>query len=377
MRILFLTKQQYMGKDLLRDRFGRFYEFPRVLALRGHVVLGVCLRYWADADATAASKQFLDHVEWQSYPLGWNWLGAFSRHFRRAKLIANDFAPEVVVGASDAMHAMIAASLAVKIDIPSVIDLYDDFESYGTARFPGVKKGLRYAISKATAISTVSTNLEAKVKDHYRAPGIVRTVSNAVCPEIFHPRDKMSARRELGLPEFGTLIGTAGTLSVARGTRILLQAFEMLSRENDQLKLVLAGPLARGLIIPTSEKIRYLGDLPHARVGQLFNALDVGVVSNRQNQFAENGFPQKFYEMVASRLPLVCADVGVMRTLLTARGECLYDPESAASLACAIEKQLNQPTYHGFSAPTWQDRGSDFHQLLEDALAISRRVRGK
>ena len=34
MRVLFLTKQQYMGKDLLRDRFGRFYEFPKTLAAR-------------------------------------------------------------------------------------------------------------------------------------------------------------------------------------------------------------------------------------------------------------------------------------------------------------------------------------------------------
>jgi len=31
MRVLFITKQQYMAKDLLADRFGRSYEIARVL----------------------------------------------------------------------------------------------------------------------------------------------------------------------------------------------------------------------------------------------------------------------------------------------------------------------------------------------------------
>ena len=32
MKILVLTKRQYMGKDLLDDRFGRFWEVPLELA---------------------------------------------------------------------------------------------------------------------------------------------------------------------------------------------------------------------------------------------------------------------------------------------------------------------------------------------------------
>ena len=72
MRILFLTKQQYMGKDLLRDRFGRFYEFPRVLARHGHHVRGVCLKYWNNGVDAVSQPQYLDDVEWQSFKLGWN-----------------------------------------------------------------------------------------------------------------------------------------------------------------------------------------------------------------------------------------------------------------------------------------------------------------
>jgi teichuronic acid biosynthesis glycosyltransferase TuaC len=40
MKILVLTKRQYMGKDLLDDRFGRFRELPLELARLGHEVIG-------------------------------------------------------------------------------------------------------------------------------------------------------------------------------------------------------------------------------------------------------------------------------------------------------------------------------------------------
>ena len=45
MKILVLTKRQYMGKDLLNDRFGRFRELPLELARLGHVIMGLATSY--------------------------------------------------------------------------------------------------------------------------------------------------------------------------------------------------------------------------------------------------------------------------------------------------------------------------------------------
>lgn len=375
MRVLFLTKQQYMGKDLLRDRFGRFYEVPKSLALRGHHVRGVCLKYWADGVEPPLSRRCLENVEWESFHLNWNWPAAITRYYRWLRNIAGELRPEVIVGASDAMHIMMAANLSRNMDAPLVVDLYDDFESYGTARFPGIKKGLQYAVAKASAVSTVSTNLEAKVKQKYRATGTIRTIPNAVCPEIFHPIDKSLARQKLGLSQNGVLIGTAGALSAARGINTLFNAFEKLSRNKNSLSLIVAGQLDQRLSIPASDKVRYLGELPHCDIGLLFNALDVGVICNRRTQFAEYCFPQKFYEMVACRLPMVAADVGVMPRLLARYEHSLYEPENADSLAKAIEIQLDRRIVVNGSIPTWRDCGEDFHQLLEEALKTSRAVK--
>jgi teichuronic acid biosynthesis glycosyltransferase TuaC len=368
MRVLFLTKQQYMGKDLLRDRFGRFYEFPRVLALHGHHVRGVCLKYWDDGVDSFAQPQHLDDVVWQSFKLGRNWPVSFFCHYRRLMKITSDFTPEIVVGASDAMHVILAASLAKKIEVPLVVDLYDDFDSYWATKLPGLRTGLKRGVLSASAISTVSSNLAAKVKNEYRARGIVHAITNAVCPEIFQPRDKMFARKKLGLPESELLVGTAGDLRVERGIRTLFQAFAKLSSERNNLRLILAGRLDWRTLIPTNGKVLYLGELPHRDVGHLFNALDVGVVSNRESQFAEFCFPQKFFEMIACQLPVVATNVGVMRQLFTGHQHCLCEPDCVNSLANAIEKQLDTPKVLDISVPTWEDRGRDFHQLLMEAV---------
>ena len=370
MRALFLTKQLYMGKDLLRDRFGRFYEIPEILAARGNQICGVCLKYWTLTDRFSILRQSVEGVEWQSFQLGWNWPVAIVRHIRRLKKIARKFEPDIIVGASDAAHIIMADYVATGLGLPLAVDLYDNFESYGATRLPGMKRGLRRVISNAAAISTVSDNLSQKVKTEYRAAGLVCTITNAVRPEIFHDRDKVAARRTLDLPESALLVGTAGALGSGRGTNILLSAFDRLSCRNSSLFLVLAGPLDGGFLIPKTDKVRYLGELSHCNVGNLFNALDVGVVCNLNNQFAEYCFPQKFYEMLACRLPVVAADVGAMRALL-APYDCLYDPESPDSLARAVEGQLAARRIPELVVPSWKDRGADFQRLLEQALSTA------
>ena len=47
-----------------------------------------------------------------------------------------------------------------------------------------------------------------------------------MAPEIFYAGDKITARRALGLPETGPLIGSAGALTRNRDIAILYRAFE-------------------------------------------------------------------------------------------------------------------------------------------------------
>jgi len=361
-----------MAKDLLMDRFGRFYEIPKMLALCGHHVVCVCLKYWCKPIEESCSTSYFDKVEWRSFALGSNWLAGIVRHYRRVEDLTASFKPDVIVGASDSIHVIMAALLSTKLEVPLVVDLYDNFESYRLARVPVINAIFKRAITKASAISVVSENLAAKAKHEYKPAGVVCTITNAICPEIFYPADKRLARRRLALPEHGLLIGTAGALTRDRGVRALYAGFKKLSQTMDNLYLVVAGRTDRHSRIPDHQRILYLGELPHARIGQLFNSLDIGVICNRKSAFSAYCFPQKLYEMLACGLPLVAANVGEIKNVLINSDAFLYDPEMPDTLADAVNRQLKARYVPRVRIPTWKDQGILFDQLIAHAAGPRR-----
>jgi teichuronic acid biosynthesis glycosyltransferase TuaC len=363
-----------MGKDLLEDRFGRFYEIPRILALCGNEVQGVCLKYWSTGNDQPSAKRCIENVEWRSLWLGRNWLAGLTRYYLQIGKIAVEFKPEVIVGVSDSIQVIMASSLSSRLRIPLVVDLYDNFESYRATQIPGIKWGLKRGIRQAVGISVVSNVLGAKVGNEYKASAIVRTVTNGICPEIFHPTVKVTARKRLGLPENGLLLGTAGSLTCDRGILALYTGFENLSRAIDNLFLVLAGPRDRRSAIPAHRRILYLGELPHDQVGDLFNSLDVGVIYNQNDAFGAYCFPQKMYEMLACKLPIVAADVGVVPKILTGSERFLYDSNRPETLIQAVRAQLNARYLPPVAIPTWRDQGVLFNELLAHTVSSFRRM---
>ena len=99
--------------------------------------------------------------------------------------------------------------------------------------------------------------------------------------------------------------------------------------------------------------MRYLGQLPHARTAELFNALDVGVIYLRDTPFGRYCFPQKAYEMLACQLPIVAARIGVMPQLLASAPDGLYRADDATDLARAVLDQLAHPQPAQITIDDW------------------------
>ncbi|MBI2367110.1 MAG: glycosyltransferase [Deltaproteobacteria bacterium] len=103
-------------------------------------------------------------------------------------------------------------------------------------------------------------------------------------------------------------------------------------------------------------------------VPALFSALDVAVVCNRDSAFGRYSFPQKAYEILACRVPLVAAAVGSMNELLAAYPQCLYEPENPKSLAQAIERQLAARTVVDVLTPSWADSARQLADFFEQVV---------
>jgi glycosyltransferase involved in cell wall biosynthesis len=365
MRILILTKRQYMAKDLLDDRYGRYRELPLELARLGHHVEGLALSYRRRAEATmidapgAAGAQ----VRWHSVNLRRGLFPAIGRYLDRARRLIGEFQPDVIWAGSDAYHVIFAARLAHDGKIKCVIDLYDNFESFGATKLPAVLPLFRRSIRSAGGVTCVSAQLATHIRDAYRYDGPQLVLKNAVRTDLFRPLERSTCRAQLSLPATAKLIGTAGALHKNRGIETLYRAFERLAASDHSVRLVVAGPRRMTDRLPSGERTHDLGNLPLETVPLLINALDVAVICNRNSAFGRFNFPQKAYEIIACGVPMVAAAVGSMNELFKHYPDCLFDPEDCASLADAIRRQLDHPLVTRLSAPSWADTAvglSDF-----------------
>jgi teichuronic acid biosynthesis glycosyltransferase TuaC len=357
MKILVLTKRQYMGKDLLDDRFGRFWELPFELARLGHQVGGICLSYRPRKEGMMIDERPSTHgrVIWQSVNLTHL---SFPRLFRYAGVavdFAEKFKPDAIWACSDAYHAIIGAWLARRIRTRCIVDLYDNFEAFTASKMPLVIPLFRRAAREADGVTCFSVRLAKRVMQTYGRQKPTRVVESGVRKDLFYPLDRQECRRWLNLPENATIIGTAGALSRSRGIETLFRAFQLLGKEHSDIHLALAGAHDKGLRIPKDVNVHDLGTLPHEKIPVFIGALDVSVICYRHSAQGEYSFPQKAYEIIACRAPLVAAAVGSMNELLQNYPHCLYEPENPASLADAISRQLRAKTVIQGRVPSWAD----------------------
>lgn len=353
MRIAFLCKRRYMSKDVIVDHYARLYEIPYQLARLGHDVRGYCLSYQSAETGEWEHEAAPGKLAWESRSLG-RWklptLLGYGRHLARR---LRDFAPDIIIGASDIPHVALGARLAKRMRVPFVADLYDNFEGFGQARIPGFVPALRHAVRGADLVTTTSAPLRDFVIDTCKARGEVIAMPSTIDKAVFHPRDRATCRDALGLPANAKLIGTAGGLYEDKGVGVLYDAWKLLAAQRGDLHLVVAGPIDPALPPPAGERVHALGLLPHARIAELFAALDVGVIYLRDTPFGRYCFPQKAYEMFACGLPVTAARVGVMPQLLASLGEALYRPDDAADLARAVSALLDKPAQPEVAIEDW------------------------
>jgi len=356
-----MAKRQYMSKDLLDDRYGRLFELPVALAASGHNVTALTWSY----RRRGASFRVDAGVRWWSEDL----LPFPRAHDRRLLKIVSETKPQVIWSSLDAIHVIRAVRLGRKLGIPVVVDLYDDYESYGLTSTLGLSRSLRRACSQASGLSVISHTLANLVRE--RSPGarVVSVIGNGV-PEDFRSRgSRGEARRKLGLPLDAVLIGTAGALDTSRGIEDLLQAFVQLRRSRPNVQLVVAGPRdsVTSEAIAKMDGVIDLGRMAHDQVPWLYTALDAGVVCNRDSAFGRACHPQKLVEMTACELPAVVAAVGDVALLLNEVN--LYPPGDALALANRLERQLEAPTKAPPSmALRWSELAIRLETLLQEVV---------
>jgi glycosyltransferase involved in cell wall biosynthesis len=297
MRIICLSKRRPQGRDLFTQPYGRFYYLPKLLAEHGHEVHLLLLSYKKDPPEYRREGNL--HVHSVS-ALPWGpWL-----YLKKANELAGKIRPNWVIGFSDIWYGILAQRLALKCGAKSLIDAYDNYESYISWAKP-LHWAWHRALSEANAVTAAGPQLAnwMAVTSGRASVGVVPMAAD----QLFVPMDKSECRKKLGLPLDCPLIGYAGALHQNRGIELLFAVFSRLRELDSSIGLVLSGRLAKGVALP--DGVHWLGYRPPEQVPYILNSLDLLFVINKPGAFGNYSYPAKLYEAIACGVPVVAADV--------------------------------------------------------------------
>jgi len=327
MKIIFLSKRHPQGKDLFTRPYGRFFHIPRLLAEMGYEVHLLLLSYRNQPTVDVIQSG----IHWHSRSL-WD-IGKLS-YWSTVCSFTDAIKPDWIVGFSDTYFGILAEHLGRKFGVKSLIDAYDNYESYLPWCTP-LHFLWRRAVSQATAVTAAGPQL-AELLQQARSGKPVFIVPMAADIPTFMPLDRDTCRHELNLPREKKIVGYCGSIYRNRGIQTLFDAHEILKNTDRSIDLILTGRKEKGVSLPSS--VKWLGYLDDDKISVFLNSLDAAAVINRISRFGNYSYPVKLYEAMRCLVPVVATDTPPVNWILKNDERFLARPDDPHDLADKIMK---------------------------------------
>lgn len=334
MRVLVITKRQYMSHDLINDLFGRNYHIPLGLVARGCEVRVVAGDYVGGESESVIEGD----VRLESVPFGVTSMLGF---WMRVRHVVRDWHPNVVIANGD-IHFGVIGWFAARIGGTRFIyDLYDNYLAFDAARFPGMPAVHRWLIRRSDRVLAISQPLADDVTGV--GARAVSVVGNGVDVEVFYPRPRSEGRSRVGLADDAQIVGYVGGITDTRGVAELIVAIASLRQTEPRLQLVLVGPNLSNLDLD-EPWILHVPPVAQAEVPYFISAFDVAVLPYLDDEWGRFTHPQKLGEYLACAVPVVATTVPGYASIEGLDAIQWAIPGDAVDLARAIRLQLTMPT---------------------------------
>ena len=240
---------------------------------------------------------------------------------------------------------------------PDSIDAVGAMGSGGRGRLRGAALAAvgwleRRMYRAARCIVTVGDGYRERLLGRGVAASKLEVVTNGVEGRLFVPREPDAERRRrvgAGPDEF--VVGYIGTLGMAHGLEVVLEAGRLARRRGlDALRFVLVGDGARreALVAELAREdpgnVTLLERVPKDEVPAWIASLDACLVHLRAAEVFGTVLPSKLFEALAMQRPVLMGVRGHAREVLEATGGGLaFEPEDAAGLVEAAEALRGRP----------------------------------
>lgn len=272
--------------------------------------------------------------------------GTYGHCFKRSVSAAfsramEELRPEVVLAAWGYPDGWAAVKLAHRHGIPAVVKLHGS-DVLVQSKIRACRSRLCECLKDADAVIAVSQDLADKAIELGASPDRVKTVYDGVNRDIFHPGDRLEARRSLGLAAEERILLFVGNLVHVKGIDVLLDACKRLSDGGEEFRCHLAGdgPLRAELqnrvdALGLERVVRFIGPVRHSDLANWYRAANVFVLPSRSE-----GVPCVLLEAAACQTPFVASRVGGIPEIAGWGASRLVQPEDPVALADAISQSL-------------------------------------
>lgn len=223
---------------------------------------------------------------------------------------------------------------------------------------------------------TVSENLKKKLVEHLAQENKLETLYDGVDANLFYPMDRQIAEKRLGFNHDEKRILYVGAIETWKGPQYLVDAFYILKKKDDGLKLYIVGdgPYCKQLLLyikskNLSESVILLGNRAHGEIPFWLNACDVFCLPS-----LTEGVPNVVLEAMACGVFVVATSVGGVPEILNDRKlGVLVKPKDVVGLADGLEYALGNKWDREYITScskkfSWDDNALRLKNVLSDAV---------
>lgn len=206
-------------------------------------------------------------------------------------------------------------------------------------------------IRSADAVVTVSPVLAERLRDEHSLDETPQVVLNAPVAGAFDPSAAHSVRAQAGLADDIPLAVYSGGMHESRGVMTLIQALPLVPEVH--LAIVASSPhsahvvdvLAEAERLGCADRVHLVPYVSPEEVSSYLRTADVGVHPLLRSGNAELALPNKLFEYLHARLPMVVSDMPSMADMVSTHGwGAVFSAGEPQRLAEALRRVLADPS---------------------------------
>jgi glycosyltransferase involved in cell wall biosynthesis len=233
----------------------------------------------------------------------------------------------------------------------------------------------RSVLREADFLVTVSEDLRRKAVTMGASEETSRAILNGCDLSVFHPGDRLEARRKLGLDLAAEVIVYIGRMDRKKGLRELVEAAVLLRSRRANLHTYLIGEGTDRTLIESVIQANNAASYIHALPACAFDEVALWMAASNLVTLPSymEGCPNVVIEALSCGRPVVATNVGGIPEILNDECGRLVPPRDAGALAQALasvlDKNWDANTIAARGSRSWEAVAAELREVFDSLLS--------